>query len=270
MPGKTGKSGGTNAPPRNPDVGKGHAAGGGAKTGVGHGAPAGGGKKSPGAHAGEIYNPGVKNPTINPFLTAEDLMDYASSRSQYEQGINEFDFNYEQSVVNTQREKEAITKKEGFDLSSAKDDYGARGLQRSSVRDADLFDINATAEMKKTNLDANLNALKLHTDTEKARLQSYWENPETGYMHGLNLKSEENAKKAGGEMPEYSTEPSWSKKPGGSKPPPKPNSGGSGGVVRAGDVGTPHSPPTRSGGTQAPIHSPAVSSNRGVKGKLYG
>jgi hypothetical protein len=281
--GKTGKGGGTNAPVKSPNVG--HGKGIGAHKGNVAGAQAAkgnrnqpGGKK-PGKHAGEVYNPGERNPTIDPFLTGEDIMAYSQARSQYEGQLNELDYGYEQAQINTQREKEGITKREGYELSGAKEDFAARGLQRSSTRDADLYDISATAEMKKANLDTNLTTLKTHTETEKERLRSAWEDPEEGYLHGLDLKKVANAQAAGGEMGEWAKEPGWEKKPGGGgnkNKPNKPKQGGGKKFATGGPVPNPSQPPpkpTKTGGTQYPVNNPGVYGKHkasGIKGKNYG
>lgn len=276
--GATGKSGGTNAPQKSPSVASAHhvpKAVAGAKAVAGPGKKQGG--KKQGEHAGEVYNPGQENPVVPPFMNAEDIMSYSQARSQYQQQLNELDFNYEQSQINTQREKEGITKREGYDLAGARNDMAARGLQRSSVRDADLFDINATAEMKKQALDTNLNTLKLHTDAEKSRLQSAWEDPETGYMHGLQMKMAQNAMSASSEAGQWAVEPHWEKKPGapsGNKPPKKPTQGG--GFKTGAPVPNPNlpkPPPTKTGGTQYPGkpggHTTAVSQHK-ILGKTNG
>lgn len=275
--GQTGKGGGTNAPVKSPALHTNRPAKPKPKQGVGKGQPAGGkkgkGKKNP--HAGEVYNPGVPSPTVDPFMTAEDIMDYANARNEYERGLHELDFTYANQVAQTGYEKEQISKGAAQSRSAASDDMAARGLFKSSVRDAELFDIDATAEMKKTFLDTQLNTLKLHTETEKARLHDYWNDPESGYLHGLELKKVQNAMDASADAPAYLQEPGWEKDPNApqnkhKKPkqnkPPK--------FQHGSPVPNPRQPPprpTKTGGTQypgKPRSNPGVRGNRPAKGRV--
>lgn len=271
-------NGGTTAPkkPQNPAVGAGNPAKPKHKAGIAAGkVPGSGSGKKPGAHAGETWNPGVENPTLTPFMTAEDIMDYSNARSEYERQIHELDYGYEKSVADTGYEKGNITKAARQQSADSSDDFAARGLQRSSVRDADMFDIDATAEMKKAFLDTNLNTLKLHTDTEKERLRSAWEDPETGFLHGMDLKKVQNAQAASADAGQYAVEPGWTKTPGadaakGKKPAKKGPGFKAGSTITQPSGYTP--PPTKTGGTQAPNGSKKtshVNAARAIMGRQY-
>lgn len=193
--------------PKNPGVGPGKPAP--KNPGVGPGVPVSGPGAAP--PPSEVYNPGVPTPVVQPFLTAEDLMAYAQARQAYESQLSELDANYSTSVTNTGYEKEQLTKSAISGKAEHSDDFAARGLFRSSVRDADLFDIDATAEMRKTFLDTQLNTLKLNTETQKHSLDEMWNNPETGYLHALDLKKVQNAQGVQGSLPMWSVEPHMEK-----------------------------------------------------------
>lgn len=176
---------------------------------------AGSGKKSTAkkgtAQAPGVWNPGIENETVQPFMTAEDIMAYAEAKQAYENELHELDFNYATSVANTGYEKEQLTKGAVKGKDDTNWDAAGRGLFRSSIRDADLFDIDATAEMRKTFLDTQLNTLRLNTEARKFSLDQMWNNPETGYMHGLALKKAGNAMAANQGIPKYKVEPHMEK-----------------------------------------------------------
>lgn len=164
------------------------------------------------------WNPGVPSPTVDPFMSAEDIMAYSQARQAYESQLNELDFNYANSVANAGYEKDEITKGAIKGKDDTNWDAAGRGLFRSSIRDADLFDIDATAEMRKTFLDTQLNTLKLNTEAQKHSLDEMWNNPETGYLHGLELKKVANAQGVQANMPQWQVAPHMEKP----TPPPKP------------------------------------------------
>lgn len=245
--------------------------------GSGKGNQKGKGKKDP--HAGETYNPGVKNAPVDPFMTGEDIMAYAQARQQYEGELGELDFNYANSIANSGYEKSQLTKGAIADKAASSDDMAARGLFRSSVRDADLFDIDATAEMRKTFLDTQLNTLKLHTESRKKALDNAWGD----YEYGVALKKKANAEQASEGMPEYAVDPGWVK----NQPPgPKPNPNAPKQNSELKNPGpykfkTNSAIPTKTGGTQAPkkaaggyttqvSNQQAPKGSKNIKGKLYG
>lgn len=151
----------------------------------------------------EIYNPGVPTPTVQPFLTADDIRQFSEARKQYEEGLHQLDYNLETSSANEGYEKEQISKSAVSGKVEHSEDFAARGLFRSSVRDADLFDIDATAEMRKTFLDTQLNTLKLHTESEKATAAARWGE----YEGAVNAKKIENAEGVSATLPKWEVEP---------------------------------------------------------------
>lgn len=224
-------------------------------------------KPSGGGGTTQVMNPGVLTPTVEPFMTAEDMQTYAQSRRQYEEGLNHLDLNYSNQVANTAYEEEQIAKGAVSSKAEANDDFAARGLFRSSVRDADLFDIDATAEMRKTFLDTQLNTLRLNTEAEKASAESAWNE----YQAGVNKKEVENAQGVSATLPKYSVEPHLEtvKKAGMPAPPKKTpaptlvmNQSIGGSLANGGTTAPGSKPPPR---PKAHV-GPAMK----VKGQLYG
>src|SRR5687767_4135499 len=96
---------------------------------------------------GKIFVPGVPHETIEPFMRPEDLMAFAEARGQYEAGLREIDDAYAMAQAESLIEKDNIDKERKLRSRDSRDDFAARGLHQSSVRDADLFDIDATAAL---------------------------------------------------------------------------------------------------------------------------
>lgn len=172
-------------------------------------------------HKGEHYDPGKKSTVIEPYMNAEDLMNYAQRRQEYEDSLHESAYNYETSAINTAYEEGNIAKGARDAQNSSEYNFAGRGLGHSSIRDADLFDIQATASLKKTYLDSQLHSLKLNTEAKKTALESNWGT----YEKGLNQKMVQNAEEANTGLPEYEVQPGWVKNtptPSVPKPPAKP------------------------------------------------
>ncbi len=242
-------------------------------------APGGGGGGNGGGGGGpqEVWNPGVPTPKVDPFLTAEDLMAYAQARQQYEEGLLGLDQNYESQVINTGYEKEGIEKGRVKGRNESTEDAAGRGLFRSSIRDADLFDIDATAAMRSTFLDTQLNALKINTEAQKNTMAANWGR----YQEGVNKKMVENAEGVQANMPAWQVEPHMEKVGGAPPEPPKsqskPKFEQNKGIVGPGEARKNTPIPGTSGGVEAPVNSGkkknspgSVSAAKSVMGKLYG
>jgi hypothetical protein len=222
------------------------------------------------------YNPGVPNPTVAPFMTPEDLMAYAAARQQYEEGLGNLDYNYTQSAINTGYEEGEVEKGRIGNKASANDDLAARGLFRSSVRDGDLADIDATAEIRRKFLSDNLTSLHLYTEAQKEHLNTNW----TEYEKGKSAKEVQNAQGVQANMPKFAVEPSWSKAaPAAPKPAAPTNKANNKPTFGVGQPINPSSttaPPSHNGGTQAPTPNPSIgnkqakSTAKHIAGKMYG
>lgn len=157
----------------------------------------------------QVWNPGVENPVIQPFLTQQDIEEYAEAREQYTEGLNELDRNYKSAEHNTEFETAEVEKGRVQSRDTENWDAAGRGLFRSSIRDADLADIDATAEIKKKFLSDQLQALAVYNQGQKASMEAKWNR----YMEGLHRKEASNAEEAGANMPKYSVEPHFENAP---------------------------------------------------------
>lgn len=225
----------------------------------------------------QIWNPGVENPAIQPFLTQQDIEEYAEAREQYAEGLKELDRNYEGTKHNTEFETAELEKGRIASRDTENWDAAGRGLFRSSIRDADLADIDATAEIKKKFLSDQLQALAVYNQGQKASMEAKWNR----YMEGLHRKEASNAEEAGANMPKYSVEPHFENAPGPPQQQPKQEPKGPN-FKRNEPIGfSPGHQQSKNGGITAPSESPSVSNRMKpaaaksiaqghVAGKLYG
>lgn len=265
-----------------PKVGGAKPAGGGGKAGVGPGQPAkgGGGKIGPGKplpggpppQPGAPAPAGTPTPVINPFMTAEDIMAYSEAKKNYETQLAELDYNYATSVANTGYEEEQITKGAIQSKADTNWETAGRGLERSSIRDGDLFDIDATAEMRKRFLDTQLDTLKLNTEAQKAALNAYWNDPETGFMAGMQKKEVQNAQQASAGLPATTEPPPGPGSPAAGKQKGKGAGGKGGGIPAKGFMPQPppkpKNPSIGPGQPLSPPKPPKVGAAKAIKGKL--
>lgn len=259
------KGGGGNSGNGNKGVvgGKGNSNGGGGKASGGYakngGGTGGSNQTGWGGNPGGLYeqlhefntgtwNPGTPNPTPEPFLTQQDIEEYAEAREQYQAGLHQLDENYSAKQHENEYEEHEIEKGRVQGVENENWDAAARGLFKSSVRDGDLADIDATAEIKKTFLSDSLKALAIYNEGQKKAMEAKWGR----YEEQLNRKKVENAEGVAANMPKWAVEPSFTPgSPG--KAPSQPKTGPT--PVKypngnKGPVGT--APPSKNGGTQAP------------------
>lgn len=185
--------------------------------------------------AGQKYVPGsagVLNPTIQPFSTAGDMMQASDEQFNLESGLFDLDSALNKMRIDTDYSKSQITKSEGEAKSATVDNMIARGLFRSSVKDGEIYDIQATASMRRNFLDTTLNTAELETINRKGMMASRADS----IKKALDRKMVENAQAANQNAPDYLTPPTQGQfvnmpqppkppvtpKP---KPPPKPKSG---------------------------------------------
>lgn len=209
------KVGGGHKAPKNPNVGPGKKPNKNPNVGPGKALPKKGGKGKKAGKGGpeEYFDPGVATPTVQPFLTADDLMAYAQARKEYEEGLSLLDRELAETGTNTNYEQAELKRNAVKGKVDMSDEYAGRGLFKSSVRDADLFDIDATAELKRQFLDTKLNTTKLNVESRKRALQDWWSNPQTGFLHNLDLKKIENAQLASEGLPPWIIEPGMKQVP---------------------------------------------------------
>lgn len=232
--------------------------------------------EAPGAPGMPIYNPGVENPTPSPFMTQQDIEEYAEAREQYEGGLHELDRNYEAQKHSNEYEGAEIEKGRVAGVESENWDAAGRGLFKSSIRDGDLADIDAAAEIKKKFLSDSLSTLAVYNEGQKKSMEAKWGR----FEESERRKEVENAEGVSASMPKYSVEPHVEFAPvkaGGAAPVPKKA------PVRGQTIMNPTAQKSKNGGITAPPPNPSISpgqkataashmgvANSAIAGRLYG
>jgi hypothetical protein len=153
---------------------------------------------------------------VKPFMTAEDLMAYGDAHSKFRDTLNQLDFALESQRVEGEYEKTNIAKGAVQSRAEANDLAAARGLFHSSVRDAELYDINATAALRQNYLDRQLDTAQIQTQTQKVAAQNAWDD----FQRGMNQKEVQNAQEVMANTPQYLVDPTKPKPASGYKPRP--------------------------------------------------
>jgi hypothetical protein len=151
---------------------------------------------------GQKYVPGsagVLNPTIEPFLTGNDMMEQADSNFNLESGLYDLDTALSKLSTDTEYNKKQITKSEGEAKSATVDNMIARGLFNSSVKDGEIYDIQATATMRRNFLDTTFKTAEMETGIRKGALRSRAD----AIQKAIDRKAAENAQLANENAPDY-------------------------------------------------------------------
>lgn len=147
--------------------------------------------------------PGVKNDTIDPFLTSDQIAERADKTNEYNDTISNLQYALKMQQTETDYNKQMIDKQKPYDLEKANSSAAGRGLFSSSIRDASLYDIDATAALNKANYDREFDAMRM--DTERQALQAT--NAFNTYKQALNQAAVDNAADASEGMELYKVDP---------------------------------------------------------------
>lgn len=142
---------------------------------------------------------GVHTPVIQPFKMAGDMMQTSDENFNLEQGLANLDTEFSNLKTNTDYEKTQVNKSEVNAKNTTVDNMIARGLGQSSIRDGEIYDIQATASMRRNFLDTTLGTAEIALGTNKARLQKRHDD----IMTAMAAKEVENAQNANAGMPDY-------------------------------------------------------------------
>lgn len=128
---------------------------------------------------------------VPPFMTGQDTMDYAAAYREYATTLGQLDYDLARSVGEQIRQRQEIDKQQATGTENANWDAASRGLFHSSIRDASLYDIDATAGIKRQFLEDSMNTMRLNSEYQKGVAQGAYDL----FMQGLNQKMVENAQK---------------------------------------------------------------------------
>jgi hypothetical protein len=148
-------------------------------------------------------SPGVPSPTIQPFMTAQDMMNQGDAQSKYDSALADADYGLEQTRINTEAQKHDVDLAHTRGVANAEDDLASRGLFRSGVRDSQLWDLDATAAFNRSQLDTNLNLATMQTQRVKDQASAAWNR----FQKAMDQQQVENAQNASEAAGPYSVDP---------------------------------------------------------------
>lgn len=174
--------------------------------------------------------PGVKNDVIQPFMTADQIAEQADRQNSFNEQMSNLDFALKNMIADTGFRNSEIDKQHTANIQQENESAASRGLFHSSIRDAGLFDVDATAATMKSD---NLRALDtLEADNERQKLMA--NQAMTAYQSALQKQMVQNAMEASKGMEEYKIDPTKDQQIAHSikvpkiKPPKRPNKPGNG------------------------------------------
>lgn len=147
--------------------------------------------------------PGVKNDVIQPFMTQDQIMELGAKQQDQNDQFSQLDFALKNMIAETEYANHQADEVAVADRKYVNEDATARGMFNSSIRDAALFDVDATAMALKTDNQRKLDAMD--QDTMRQKLLS--NQAMTAYKNALNEAMVKNAQDANEGMEEYKVNP---------------------------------------------------------------
>ncbi len=147
--------------------------------------------------------PGVRRPALTPFLTPEQQISDVGQRADWSGQLGELDRTLEKLAADTTYQKQQLNKTSSENAARVNDNAIARGMFTSSVRDAELYDLEATKTIRSNFLDDQVKLTTLQTQSRKSEIAAH----QTAYQNALNKMQVENAAKASEGLSPWITEP---------------------------------------------------------------
>jgi hypothetical protein len=151
----------------------------------------------------KVEIPGVENPVIQPFMTADDLLESSEADAALNETVTGLDTNLTEQQRLNEVAKAELARQQLYDRRDAADNAAARGLAHSSIRDAELYDIDATAALRRNELDTQLSVATLDAGRQKLAAKAAWDN----FQSAMARRMVENAAAASEGVPKYQIEP---------------------------------------------------------------
>lgn len=160
---------------------------------------------------GQTYvpgNPGVPTPTVQPFLRADQMANDATQQGRWRQDVIDIDSALQNLEAQTGLEQTNLEKSRVQSRDNVRSNTAAEGWVGSSVQDGDLFDIEATARLKRDYMQTNLETAKITAGNKKSAITD----EKAAWDKALEQMKVENAAGVQTAMGPWQTEPtagSW-------------------------------------------------------------
>lgn len=147
--------------------------------------------------------PGVLNPTITPFMSGDDMIATGQANTDLAAAYANWDQKLADLAAQNIIARREIDKQQAYDRRDSADEAAARGLAHSSIRDAELYDIDATASLRRKDLDDQLSTMTIQAGNQKNAASDAFDQ----FMAGMRQKMVENAQTMASEMGQYQRDP---------------------------------------------------------------
>lgn len=182
------------------------------------------GKRAPLPPKGKSWQPGtpgVPNPTIEPFFTPNDLLAINDFQTNESMQLSDLDASLDNARIERDYNLTQAADQYKQNTAAATDEMIGRGLFSSSVKDAALYDMEATLGLQRTFLNDRFNQL-LSDATAKKDLILGAGGARERFWSAMNQQKVENARQASEGMLPWKVEPGqgkWVPTPAAPKPP---------------------------------------------------
>lgn len=146
---------------------------------------------------------GVRSPDVKPFQRPEDMMNVADRQAAMREAMFNIDNQLEQMRAQTQYDTGQIDKQATYGKRDTNDAMAARGLSQSSIKDGEIFDIEATARTRKEFLNSQLALADAQGQATKLRLGDDF----ARFMDAMNKQMVANADEVSANTPEWLVKP---------------------------------------------------------------
>lgn len=206
---------------------------------------------TPGAAPGAPGSPAPQPqmPVIEPFMTADDLLLFGQTMADFDKELQDIDFGLGELQANTDYELANLERDAQEARTDTNDDMAGRGIFMSSIRDGEIFDIDATAAIRKNLLDTQLKTAILNANNRRNLINTAREN----FQRAINQKMTDNAREASADL-EVPTTDAAQTAPGAAQTPP--------------GAGAPRTPGTAQTIPQIPAGGPLAAMRAGLGRRL--
>jgi len=147
--------------------------------------------------------PGIENQPVPPFWQSDDLAELGDRNFDWDQQLADIQSGLERLIFQTDYDKSQIDKSRVQELAATSDEMASRGLMQSSIRDADLYDIESTARLRKEFIDTQIKTAQMESERQRGLIQSNRD----AFAEAYNKRGVENAQGVNADMPRYAQEP---------------------------------------------------------------
>ena len=174
------------------------------QTGLGRYTTPGAGSVAPGP--GMIFvpgSPGVRNDPVAPFMSAADISEDADRQAGWDSELSSIQSGLDKLGAETNFQLGQLDKQRAQDLESSADNMASRGLFQSSIKDADLYDIEATSRLRKEFVDTQLKNAVLDAGNQRKIIQDNRD----AWAKALNQRMVDNAAGVNADQPIWKQAP---------------------------------------------------------------